>query len=85
MATHSSVLPGQFQGQRSLEGYSSWGRKESDITDRLTHSLSFKSTVEKLLKFLETFEVYRKHNYIDTYLNITDARWSFLFQIFEIS
>ena len=25
-------LPGEFHGQRSLVGYSSWGRKESDMT-----------------------------------------------------
>ena len=25
-------LPGKFHGQRSLEGYSPWGRKESDLT-----------------------------------------------------
>ena len=29
-ATHSSVLAGEFHGQRSLVGYSSWGCKESD-------------------------------------------------------
>ena len=29
-------LPGKFHGQRSLEGYSPWGRKESDMTERLT-------------------------------------------------
>ena len=28
-------LPGKFQGQRSLEGYSPWGRKESDMTEGL--------------------------------------------------
>ena len=33
-------LPGKFQGQRSLVGYSTWGRKESDTTERLTLSLS---------------------------------------------
>ena len=32
-------LPGEFQGQRSLAGYSPWGRKESDTTERLTHHL----------------------------------------------
>ena len=32
MATHSSILAGEFQGQRSLIGYSSWGCKESDMT-----------------------------------------------------
>ena len=25
MAIHSSILPGESQGQRSLEGYSPWG------------------------------------------------------------
>ena len=29
-------LPGEPQGQRSLAGYSPWGRKESDRTDRLS-------------------------------------------------
>ena len=28
-------LPGEFQGQRSLAGYSPWGRKESDTTEQL--------------------------------------------------
>ena len=46
MAAHSSILvwqipwteePGglQFHGLRSLVGYSPWGRKESDTTERL--------------------------------------------------
>ena len=34
MAIHSSILPGKSHGQRSLEGYSPWGHKESD-TERL--------------------------------------------------
>ena len=29
-------LPGKFHGQRSLEGYSPWGRKESYMTERYT-------------------------------------------------
>ena len=36
MATHSSILPGKFRGQRSLVGYSPWGLKESDKTEKLT-------------------------------------------------
>ena len=33
MATHSSVLAWEIsRGQRSLEGYGPWGRKESDMT-----------------------------------------------------
>ena len=29
-------LPGESHGQRNLAGYSPWGRKESDTTERLT-------------------------------------------------
>ena len=32
------LLRGEFHGQRNLAGYSPWGRKESDITERLTHN-----------------------------------------------
>ena len=31
-------LPGESHGQRSLAGYSPWGRQESDRTDWLTHT-----------------------------------------------
>ena len=41
---HTRVfLPGKFHGWRSLVGYSTWGRKESDMTERL-HFLSFYSS-----------------------------------------
>ena len=33
MATHSSVLPGESQGRRSLVGCHLWGRTESDTTE----------------------------------------------------
>ena len=33
------LLPGKFHGQRSLVGYSPWGRKELDMTEQL-HSLT---------------------------------------------
>ena len=36
METHPVFLPGESHGQRSLVGYSPWGRKESDTTERLT-------------------------------------------------
>ena len=35
MATHSSILPWEFHGQRNLMGYGPWGRKESDTTEQL--------------------------------------------------
>ena len=36
MAPHSRFLPGEFQGQRNLVGYSPWGCKESDMNEELT-------------------------------------------------
>ena len=41
MTTHSSILAWESHGQRSLVGYSLWGHKESDATDRLTLSSVF--------------------------------------------
>ena len=38
MATHSVFLPGEFHAQRSLAGYSPWSHKESNTTERLTHT-----------------------------------------------
>ena len=39
MQPTSVFLPGEFHGERSLVGYSSWGHKESDTTERrLTHT-----------------------------------------------
>ena len=36
MATTLVFLPGEFHGQRSLAGYSSWGCKELDTTETNT-------------------------------------------------
>ena len=36
----SVFLPGESHGQRNLGGYSPWGCKELDTTERLTLSLS---------------------------------------------
>ena len=33
------LLPGEFNGQRRLVGYSPWGCKESDMTKQLSLSL----------------------------------------------
>ena len=33
MATHSSILPGESHGQRSLVGCSPWGHTESDTAE----------------------------------------------------
>ena len=49
MATHSSILPGDFHGHRSLAGYSLLGYKESDQTEQLMLSLSLIPTTERLM------------------------------------
>ena len=36
MTTHSSILAWRIHGQGSLAGYSLWGRKELDTTERIT-------------------------------------------------
>ena len=38
MATHSSILAWKIHGQSSLRGYNPWGRKESDLSEQLTHN-----------------------------------------------
>ena len=38
MATHSSILAGKSHGQRSLVGYSPWGRKQTDTAEATEHA-----------------------------------------------
>ena len=38
MATHCHILAWRIHGQRSLVGYSPWGHKESDTTQRLNNN-----------------------------------------------
>ena len=40
-------LPGEFHRQRSLAGYSSWGRKELDATKRLTTPFSISDQIPR--------------------------------------
>ena len=58
MATHSSILAWEIPGQRSLVGYSLWGRKELDMTERLTlsHTLSIGRVMEKRLSHILLLE-----------------------------
>ena len=41
MATYSSILPGEFHGQRSLSDYSPWGCKELGTTEQLKYTQTF--------------------------------------------
>ena len=44
-ATTPAFLPGESHGQRSLAGYSPWGRRESDTTEQLKTQHSAHSCV----------------------------------------
>ena len=46
-------LPGKSHGQRSLVGYSPWGRKESDRTEQL--HFHFDKTATKKLRHVRHF------------------------------
>ena len=46
--------PGESCGQRSLEGYSSWGRKELDSTEQLNKKHCRTSLVARMVKYLPT-------------------------------
>ena len=45
MATHSSILAGEFHGQRILAGYSPRCCKELDMTERLLLELEYKAII----------------------------------------
>ena len=47
MQLTSVFLPGKSHRQRSLEGYSPWGHKQSDMTEQLTCTHSNVYTKEK--------------------------------------
>ena len=49
-------LPGKYHGQRSLAGYSPWGRKKSDTTEQLNKS---KARDGNLVWLLEVEGTYR--------------------------
>ena len=46
MAIHSSIPAWKFHGQRKLAGYSPWGLKESDTTERLHFHFTFNMLLE---------------------------------------
>jgi len=51
MATTPVFLPGKSHEQRSLVGYSPWGHKELDTTERLNGSSSDKEEKKQKSRF----------------------------------
>ena len=54
------LLPGKSHGQRSLADYSPWGRKESDMTERL-HFPYFPLITHPFIIFLYLFPLFMKN------------------------
>ena len=60
MATTPELLPGESHGQRSLVGYSPWGRKESDSTERLNNKVLCSGNYYQLKFSLKLIQINRK-------------------------
>ena len=55
MATHSSILPGESHGQKSLVGYSPWGLKESDMSEQPSTHTHARQVGQKGCEHLKMF------------------------------
>ena len=51
-------LPGKSHGQKNLEGYSPWGRKESDMTEHACMHVKRDFTVAKTNKDLDMWRLF---------------------------
>ena len=60
-------LPGKFRGQRSLVGYSPWGRKEQDTTKTTQHVCTIYSWFTILCSFLLYCKMIQLHIYSFSY------------------
>ena len=54
-------LPGESHGQRSLAGYSPWGRKESDTTERLQNNKTSDRYISYLMDVFHAIYTYMYH------------------------
>ena len=78
MATTPVLLPGESHGQKSLLGYSPWGCKESDKTERLTHSQLMRHPHIKLFHTSALLQMPNNHSIVDVELfrNICSCKGS---------
>ena len=54
MTIHSSILAWEIRWKKSLAGYSSWGHKESDMTEWLAHRISMQWNNSTIIKKEQT-------------------------------
>ena len=64
--TTPGFLPGEFHDERRTAGYSSWGCRQSDTTEQLTHYLSLASMKGvrnlRFLMFLDNSKIQKIEN-----------------------
>ena len=63
MVTHSSNLPEEVHGQRSLVGYSPWGCKEVTTTKQLTLSLNKRKVIKYIMMPAENTTIEKDETY----------------------
>ena len=61
----SIFLPGESHGQKSLLGYSPWGCKKLDKTERLTHSQLMRHPLIKLFHTSTLLQMPNNHRIVD--------------------
>ena len=71
MATHSSIMSGEFHGQRSLVGYSPW-RDKPDMSERLSTAQHNRLFQTQLFHILSS----EKHFCLYSLVNLCSARLS---------
>ena len=69
-------LPGKSHGRRSLVGYSPWGCKESDMTERLHFTKTLLNKMQLKLEFIFS-HIFVVHIIIKNYVN----HWIICFQV----
>ena len=69
MATPPVFWPGESDGQRSLVGYSPWGRKESDISKQLNTAQRVKIKIKKKMFWSDT------KNWVDVCCTLNTKNW----------
>ena len=76
MASYSSILAGRIHGQRSLVGYSPWGHRESNTTERLHVAMLDIGTLSQL-KPLRSYPIADQENVCqDVSGVVTSNGWS---------
>ena len=58
-------FPGEFHGQRSLVGYSPWGHKELDTTERLSTQHNVDVISGYAVDCIQSFFTWRSSSFVD--------------------